>query len=375
MKLGRLFWKFLLMFWLAQIITAMGVGVMIWASHRLPPGAPAHHAHEHSREQSRLHDAGPPLPPRSPLFPPLPPIAAGSIVSLIFAWLLAFYFARPIRTLHEAFEAEANGKLDTRVGQAMGTRRDELADLGKDFDLMADRLQSLVESHRRLLHDVSHELRSPLARLEAACDLLHQQPERAPEFIGRMQRDIDRVDDLVGELLTLSRLDTGMNDPTCELFNLTELVYDVAADVRFEAEPKGCTIELALCDELNVNGNFELLRRAVENVLRNAVRHSPEGYPIYVNAKKLDNYVHLSITDAGSGVDPSDLQRIFDPFYRAADAQPFEGYGLGLTITQRVVRLYGGSVLAENLAEGGFVVHMRLPLVQPQTNGQPESDL
>jgi len=358
MKLGRLFWKFFLMFWLAQIVTAIGVGFTIWALHQEPPAPPPPHAWRHPQENAL---PPPPHPPRPWLFP-LVPMATGGIVSLIFAWLLALYFARPIRTLHDAFEAETSGKLETRVGNAMGKRRDELSDLGHDFDRMAERLQNLVESHRRLLHDVSHELRSPLARLQAASDLMHQQPERTAELIGRIQRDVGRIDDLVDELLTLSRLDTGVGQLTREPFDLADLIHDVTEDARFEAEPKSCVIAIDLPESLTVDGNIEWLRRAVENVLRNAVRHSPAGRPIQVKGGKEGGFARLTIEDQGGGVAPAELEAIFEPFYRAANAKPFEGYGLGLTITRQVLKLHGGSVWADNLGDGGFAVHMRLPL-------------
>lgn len=352
MKLGRLFWKFFLMFWLAQIVTAIGVGVTIWVLHSEPPGPHPHAGRPHEDT----------LPPPRPLLAPLVPVATGSIVSLIFAWLLALYFARPIRTLHDAFEAEASGKLATRVGDAMGKRRDELSDLGEDFDRMAQRLQNLVEGHRRLLHDVSHELRSPLARLQAASDLMHQQPERAAELMGRIQREVGRIDDLVDELLTLSRLDTGVEQVTHESFDFASVIQDVAEDAHFEADPKGCAIALDLPTPLPIDGNIEWLRRAIENVLRNAVRHSPAGRPIQVRGREDGGFAHLTIEDQGGGVAPADLEAIFEPFHRGSNAQPFEGYGLGLTITRQVFRLHGGAVWAENLDKSGFAVHMRLPL-------------
>jgi signal transduction histidine kinase len=358
MKLGRLFWKFFLMFWLAQIATAIGVGLTIWTLHQEPP-APPPHAWKHPQENSQ-----PPNPPGTWILP-LVPMATGGVVSLIFAWLLAVYFARPIRTLHDAFEAETSGKLETRVGDAMGKRRDELSDLGKDFDLMAERLQNLVEGHRRLLHDVSHELRSPLARLQAASDLMHQQPERVTELMGRIQRDVGRIDDLVDELLTLSRLGTGVGQLKHEPFDLADLIHDIAEDAGIEAEPKGCVIALDLPESLTVFGNIELLRRAFENVLRNAIRHSPASFPIEVKSGKESGFACLSIEDQGGGVAHSELEAIFEPFYRAANAKRFEGYGLGLTISRQVLKLHGGSVYAENRGNGGFAIQIRLPL-KPQ---------
>lgn len=356
MKLGRLFWKFFLMLWLAQLVTALGVGMMIWVLRQGPPPPTAAADWKPNQEEVL------PARPHRPMFPLLLPVATGSFVSLIFAWLLASYFARPIRTLHEAFEAEASGKLDTRVAGSMGKRRDELADLGMDFDRMAERLQSLVDGHRRLLHDVSHELRSPLARLQAASDLMQQQPERSGELIALIQRDVSRIDDLVGELLTLSRLDTRLNQLAREPFDLVHLIHDVIEDVRFEADPKSCAITTQLPESIQVNGNIEWLRRAVENVLRNALRHSPSGAPVQVVGHQEGGAVHLRIIDQGGGVAKDDLEAIFKPFYRAANAKPFEGYGLGLTITQQVLKLHGGQAWAENLADRGFAVHMRLPL-------------
>jgi signal transduction histidine kinase len=355
------------MFWLAQIVTAIGVGVMIWIAHpgfREPPAPFPPQAWD--RPLDGAHP--PPIPPQlsshppRPLLPLLLPLATGSIVSLVFAWLLALYFARPITTLRDAFEAESNGRLETRIGDSMGRRRDELSDLGVDFDRMAERLQGLVEGHRRLLHDVSHELRSPLARLQAASELLHQQPERTAELISRIQIDVGRIDDLVGELLTLSRLDTGVDSLARESFDLASLIHDVVEDVRFEAEPKDCSIALDMAESLTVDGNVEWMRRAVENVMRNAVRHSPAGGPVRVTGGKGDGFAHLTFEDQGEGVAPADLEAIFKPFFRAANAKQMEGYGLGLTITRQVLKLHGGSVWAENNNGAGFSLHMRLPL-------------
>jgi two-component system, OmpR family, sensor kinase len=366
MKLGRLFWKFFIFLWLAQLVTAIGVGVMIW-THRneypggFPPPPPPHELRTETGEPSAGMTPRPPPPHRS-IFPPLMPIVMGGIVSLLFAWLLALYFSRPIRTLQDAFEAEAGGKLDTRIGAKMGIRQDELADLGKDFDRMAERLQALVEGQRRLLHDVSHELRSPLARLQAAAGLLQQQPERAEEFLERIQRDTGRIDTLVGELLTLARLDAGMDANLRETFDLAEVIEDLAEDVRFEVMTKGGMLDLALENNLLVTGNIEMLRRAFENVLRNAVRHTPEGTIVTVTGKHEQGFAVVEVIDAGAGLADTDLETIFEPFYRAENSKPFEGYGLGLTIARQVMKLHEGSIKAANLASGGFAVTLRLPL-------------
>lgn len=352
--MGRLFWKFFFFFWLAQVVTSLGVGSAIWflrPPHERPP--PPHELH-------RSPDVGRPPPPlmRGPLIP----ILAGSVVSLVFAALLAWYFARPIRTLRRAFEDAAVGKLETRVGAAMGTRRDELTALGGDFDRMAERLQKLIDGQRRLLHDVSHELRSPLARLQAAADLMRQQPDRADEFVARIERDIARMDHLVGELLTLARLDATIDDAAREPVDLAELVEEIADDACLEAETRNCRIDLSLAAEVCVTANQDLLRRALENVLRNALRHSPSGGSVAISLQAGAGQARIIIADMGDGVPAADLETIFEPFFRAANATPFAGYGLGLAISRRVVQLHGGTIRAENQSAGGLAVTISLPL-------------
>lgn len=360
--MGRLFWKFFFFFWLAQVLTSAGVGVAVWMDRaernaeagmtRQGPPLPGHPAPGHPR---------PPLPAPMPLLP----ILAGSVVSVLFAALLAWYFARPIRSLRTAFESVAGGRLQTRIGASMGNRNDELADLGSDFDHMADRLEQLLEAQRRLLHDVSHELRSPLARLQAAADLVRQQPERAAEFVERIERDTGRMDTLVGELLTLARLDSGMPGHAEEALDLSDMLAEIADDSRIEAEHKHCSIDLEVDGLLVVRGSHELLYRAIENVVRNAVLHSPEGGRVSISAQPKDGRLHIAIADKGAGVPEGDLATIFDPFVRSGSGQSIAGYGLGLAITRRVIEAHGGAVSAANRAEGGLVVVLELPQERP----------
>lgn len=360
--MGRLFWKFFLFFWLAQLITALGVGIAIWTLRPAHPDdrpPPQEWCETHVDRPPPLRP-GPPIHPGPRWLPPLMPIVAGGFVSLLFAALLAWYFSRPIRTLRETFEAVANGQLDARASTRMGHRRDELADLGQDFDRMAERLQTLIDGQRRLLHDVSHELRSPLARLQAAADLMRQQPERSAEFIERLERDTTRMDRLVGELLTLARLDAGVSQ-AFETLNLAGLAGEVIDDVQLEAEAHPCRMTLATPDEIHVSGNADLLQRAIENVLRNAIRHSPPQGEIEVVLKVQSGVAQVIIRDQGSGVAAEELEWIFTPFQRARNADSFVGYGLGLAIARRVMQVHGGGAHAENRPTGGLIITLSLP--------------
>lgn len=389
--MGRLFWKFFFIFWLAQIFTAMGVGTAVWAlrpdvhpafaTMRDAPPFPPPGMNPDMRPLPEMHAGMPPPPgmrsdmpppphgepPMRPgvkgLLPPLLPILAGSVASLIFAALLAWYFARPIRNLRGAFDAVANGRLETRIGPAMAGRNDELAELGHDFDRMAARLQGLMESQRRLLHDVSHELRSPLARLQAATDLMRQQPGRAAELIDQLERDTARMDALVGELLTLARLDSGMAGRMDEKVELREVFDHIISDAQFEAQSKQCMIDIDLPECIPIKGNHELIFRALENVVRNAVLHSPAGTRIVVTATRdVSGPWLITVYDQGSGVPPDELETIFEPFYRGKKSGGQSGYGLGLAMTRRVIQAHGGKVTASNHAEGGLAIAIVLPV-------------
>jgi two-component system, OmpR family, sensor kinase len=363
--MSRLFWKFFLVFWLAQVVTASGVGIALWLVQ--PDGMKRSMTISGELSAPTTSD-GPPLrPPRFETRPhhfpiPLPPIIFGSLVSILFAALLARYFARPIRILRAAFGAAASGNLDARTGQSMGRRKDELSDLGRDFDHMARRLEALLGAHRRLLHDVSHEMRSPLARLRAASDLMGQQPERSGEFAARIEREVARMDRLVGELLTLARLDAGMVGKFDDAVDLREIISNIVDDAQLEADGKQSTIEVDLASPVALRGNYEMLYRAIENVVRNAVHHSPEGGAVAIACNPVwGGRLHITIADSGPGVADGDLKLIFEPFFRSGPNRFAEGYGLGLAITRRIVEAHGGNVSAVNRPEGGLLVTLDLP--------------
>lgn len=293
--------------------------------------------------------------------PPWMMLMIGAAASLAVSAVLAGYLTRPIRALRWAFGAAASGRLDTRVAPRIGARRDEIADLGRDFDRMAAQLQTLVGSQRRLLHDVSHELRSPLARLQAAIGLARQDPGRLEASLERIEREATRLDELVGEVLTLARLETPERKPAFQAVDLAELVASIGEDARFEAESSAKRVKLDLPQTLSLQGNPELLHRAVENVVRNAVKYTAEGSEVVVRLQQKAKCALLQVTDRGRGVSDAELARIFEPFYRAGN-DTAKGFGLGLAIAQLAVQAHGGAIRAANVPGGGLEVEISLPL-------------
>jgi two-component system OmpR family sensor kinase len=283
--------------------------------------------------------------------PPWMTLLIGAAASLAVAAVLAGYLTRPIRALRWAFGAVASGRLDTRVAPRIGARRDEIADLGRDFDRMAAQLQALVGSQRRLLHDVSHELRSPLARLEAAIGLARQDPARLEASLERIERAATRLDALVGEVLTLARLESAERTPAFQPVDLAELVASIGEDARFEAEAGGKRVRLELPETLLLKGNPELLHRAVENVVRNAVKYTAQGSEVLVRLEQKAGVATLQVTDRGPGIPEAELGRIFEPFYRLGNDGE-KGFGLGLAIAQLAVQAHGGTIRAANTGSG-----------------------
>lgn len=309
-----------------------------------------------------------PVPPhaeadrRGPSGPWLP-IVTGLIASLGFSTLLAWYFAKPLGHLRAAFTAAAEGRLDERVQPRMGSRRDEIADLGRHFDAMASRLQTLLGAQRQLLHDVSHELRSPLARLQAAAGLARQDPACLDAALERIERETMRLDTLVGELLTLSRLEAGVNDTKRETVDVVELLASIAEDGRFEAQ--ACGKELcfdAPASELRMDAHAELLHRAFENVIRNAIRFTAAGTAVEVSLHTTQGALSVKVRDRGPGVPEGDLQAVFQPFHRGASGRGADGFGLGLAIARHAVEHHGGQIIARNRDGGGLCLEIRLPM-------------
>src|SRR5712671_3049580 len=289
-------------------------------------------------------------------------IVIGTASSLAVSALLAWYLARPIRNLRWAFNAAADGKLETRVLPRMGRRRDEIADLGRDFDRMAQQLQTLVSAQARLLHDLSHELRSPLARLHAAAGLLRQDPENLPRSLDRIEQETDRLDALVGEVLDLARLEGGTSPAPTARLDLAELVSNIVEDARFEAQASGREVSLVSLEAAIVSGRADLLHRAIENVVRNAVKYTPAGTEVDIELRATPPCAILRVLDRGPGVPNDELTRIFEPFYQTNSERRADGFGLGLAIAQRAIHLHGGTIRASNQSAGGLRVEIELPL-------------
>ena len=302
--------------------------------------------------------------PRHPPEPPglWVPVTAGLVASLVFSALLAWYLAKPIRHLRWAFGAVAEGRLETRVRPLMGRRRDEIADLGGDFDRMARQLQKLIGAQRRLLHDVSHELRSPLARLQAAVGLVRQDPSRLEASIERIERETCRVDELVGQLLTLARLEAGSRDVHEEQVDLVELAAAIADDAGFEAESLGRGLHFDGRGEARASVRIEQIQRAFDNVIRNALKFTPPGAGVDVQAAVGEGGFVLRVEDRGPGVAEADLEAIFEPFHRGGNGHTTGGFGLGLAIARRAVEAHGGRIRVTNRAGGGLCVEIFLPL-------------
>jgi two-component system sensor histidine kinase CpxA len=264
----------------------------------------------------------------------------------------------------------ALGNLSARVGTSDVNRNDELAELSRDFNHMAEQIESLINSQQRLLADISHELRSPLARLTVALGLtrLHAPAECEPG-LNRIELEAERLNTLIGSLLRLARLEGGSAVLESEPVTLDRVVHDVAADADFEAQSRKRHVRITHTDPCTIPGNKELLRSAIENVVRNALNYTPEGTEVQISLQKLSVNGHstalVSVRDRGHGVPDAALRDIFLPFYRVGDARDrfSGGSGLGLSITERAVRLHGGTVSAQNCADGGLLIEVRLPCV------------
>lgn len=305
----------------------------------------------------------PPRPFLFRVFGPFGPIGlllVAIVMSGLASFALARYVAGPMQRMREAGSALGEGDLDARLPRRLTRRRDEIGGLARDFNRMAERLSSMIHGQRQLLRDVSHELRSPLARIQVALSLAERDDD--PRHLERIRIESERLDALVGEILAYARL---QHADTLEesAFDLVDCVTEIVSDARLEGRAREIDLTLEAPDRVHVTGDETMLRRAIENVVRNAVRHSPDGQTVAVRLAQDDTGVRLSVADRGPGVDPEELEYIFEPFVRLSPgrSESGSGGGIGLAIARAAVERHGGRIKANNGKAGGLVITLTLP--------------
>jgi two-component system, OmpR family, sensor histidine kinase CpxA len=301
---------------------------------------------------------------------PFTGLIIGVLSSGLVCYLLSWYLTKPIVQLRTAARQIAAGDLTARAGAPAISRRDEVAGLMRDFDAMAERLETLLKAQSRLLNDISHELRSPLARLNVALGLARQRAGvESTDMLDRIELEAARLNELIGRILTLARLEDGEQLVPQTPVPLDEIVESVSEDAEFEAQERHCHVHTSIAEgNWEVRGNASLLHSAVENVVRNAIRYTQEGSAVEIELKSETRGAReavLRVSDSGPGVPSDSLDKLFQPFYRLDDARGRQtgGVGLGLAITERAVRFHGGKVSAFNRPQGGLVIEIRLPMI------------
>lgn len=292
-------------------------------------------------------------------------------LSLLFiglvGWWLARSVAKPVEALRDATRRMAAGEFSTRVGRQGGMAHNELAQLAFDFDAMAERIEALVAHDRGVLQDLSHELRSPLARLHLILDLAQRSTTKAEAegYFRQAEQEISRLDRITGEMLALSRLEGGLPGMSREHLEFVDLVRECMEQSELEADARHVRLQLTYKDPVAVLGSSMLLERAVDNLIANAIKFSPEGGNIELSVRATQDTAELIIRDHGPGVPEAELTSLFRPFFRGSNAVRADGHGLGLAIVKRVMQVHGGDIQAQNAAGGGLEVRLQLPLAEP----------
>lgn len=292
-------------------------------------------------------------------------IAVG--ISGLICYLLSIYLTQPLRSLQMAAKSLATGKLNTRVGRLKGHNRDEIAELSDEFDQMAEQLETMMSSKERLLQDISHELRSPLARLQIAVELGRKKAkELAKSEFDRMEVECLRLNTLIGEILQFARLDKSVDSLDISRVDLPKLLEKICHDANFEFGETIPRVKLLVEDSYTVDVDERLFHRAVENIIRNALHYSPVSEPVTVRLalNKITNELLIEVSDNGTGVPEDQLNMIFNPFYRVDPSRQKKtgGYGLGLSIAEKAIALHHGTISAKNKSSGGLVVTIKLPM-------------
>ncbi len=288
-------------------------------------------------------------------------------ISGLICYLLSLYLTRPLRSLGLAAKSIATGKLSTRVGPIRGHSKDEIAELSHEFDRMAEEIENLVHSKERLLQDISHELRSPLARLNIAIELGRNKANHlADAEFSRMEMECSRLNSLIGEILEFARLEKSTTELNRSKTELTPLLEEIIRDGNFEFNGNSDRLIADIIDPGELFIDKRLIHRAIENVVRNALHYTPADKKIKISLKydKDQKMIHIEIQDNGPGVPKEQLQKIFNPFYRVDSSRTkmTGGYGLGLAIAYRAIMLHQGEIVAINAEQGGLLVRITLPI-------------
>ena len=282
-------------------------------------------------------------------------------------WWVARSVSRPVEAMRGATRKMAAGEFATRVDSQWSDAHDELGQLARDFNTMAERIEILVTHERGVLQDLSHELRSPLARLHLILDLAQHSADRekASEHFQRAEREIARMDRMTAEMLALSRLEGGLPGMERDAVDLAELVDERVEAAHVEAQARGIHFNTNSVRPVIVRGSGILLERALDNIIANAVKFSADNSSVEVVVERKQNQAHVCVRDHGPGVPTDELELVFRPFYRGTNAAHASGHGLGLAIVQRVMQVHEGTVAARNGEGGGLEVTMQLPAVEP----------
>ncbi len=286
------------------------------------------------------------------------------LISGLVIYILSLYLTKPLRSLSTAAKSIAEGHFETRVNPAIKTRKDEMARLSQDFDHMAEQIEQLILSKERLLQDISHELRSPLARLQVALTLLKDKSSEDVEpFIDRMELEIERLDDLIGDILALAKLQKPKQSYRMSEVNLGELINPIIQDANFEFEAKHVSANLSMTQTVKANINEKLMHHAIENVIRNALIYTKPETTVDVAVTEDTDEILITIADRGQGVPEENLHTIFSPFFRVDDSREKKtgGFGLGLAIAFKAVDVHHGNIKAENRPDGGLIITIELP--------------
>lgn len=299
-------------------------------------------------------------------------------VSALVCYLLARYLSNPITQLRNTVKSLGKGDFKTNISAQFGNRKDEISELAIDIDEMASKLREQFRIRENLLRDISHELRSPLARMHIATELIKSKSAK-PELqeIAQLESDIVLIDKLIGEIITFSRLSDNHGQYEYTDVDIRVLLDDLLKNANFEAVPQNKRVLLTSNDSFSyeLKANKALMRRALENIIRNAIKYTAEQTSVQVNLDRRANLIDISISDEGPGVDEEHLEKIFEPFYRISDSRSRQsgGSGLGLAITRRAIEMHRGSISARNSKSGGLIVSVRLPVSDGETDTADKS--